>query len=248
MEDEPHLPTSDELIANAAKFLIEGDDNEAASIILACTVVDARVIDTDRWDGRFTYSIEIDLSGPRAAFDAIKNRDSPIHEKVLAALSAVQEHNCHVARVDIRSERIPVDPDWRQQLIETKRGGKVHNQAATAKKFSLWRNLRFRSQTEVRIAEELDRRGATFFPLCMARLNGQNGRVTMEPDFLVCNGGKWGILEVDGEPYHPAERAAVEHERDRLFRRQGITVERYDATRCYNETKSVVEDFLRLLR
>lgn len=248
MDDEPHLPTPDELIASAAKFLIEGGDNEAASIILACEVADVRVVNTDRWNGRFTYEVEVDLLGPRASFDAIRDRESPIHEKVLAALSAVQEHNCHLSYVDIRTDRVPVDPDWRQELIEVARGGKVHNQAATAETFRLWRNLRFRSQTEIRIAAELDRAGVTFFPLCMARLNGQNGRVTMEPDFLVCEGGKWGILEVDGEPYHPAERAALEHERDRLFRRQGITVERYDATRCYNETANVVADFLRLLR
>lgn len=144
MDDEPHLPTPDELIASAAKFLIEGGDNEAASVILACEVAKVRVVDTDRWNGRFTYQIEIDLSGPRAAFDAIRDQNNPIHEKVLAALSAVQEHNCHVAAVDIRIERVTVGPDWRQELIQIARGGKVHNQATTADNFRLWQNLRFR--------------------------------------------------------------------------------------------------------
>lgn len=248
MEDEPHLPTPDEQIASAAKFLIEGDDDEAASIILACQVADVRVVRTDRWDGRFTYEVEIDLSGPRAAFDAIKDRDNPIYEKVLAALSAVQEHNCHVAGVDIRTERMTVDPDWRQELIEIARGGRVHNQAATAKNFRLWQNLRFRSATEVKIAEALDRAGVLFLPLCIARLNGPRGRLNREPDFLVCKDGKWGILEVDGEPYHPPQRTVHDHERDRLFQRHGIRLaQHYDSTDCYMTPDNVVAGFLALL-
>jgi len=86
-------------------------------------------------------------------------------------------------------------PDWRAEIVEMARGVLVNNQAVTAEKFELWRNLRFRSKSEVRIAEVFDKQGVTFFPNCMARLSGQNGRVNMEPDFLVCRGGKWGILE-----------------------------------------------------
>lgn len=38
MGNEPILPAPDELIASAAKFLIEGGDDEAASVILSCNV------------------------------------------------------------------------------------------------------------------------------------------------------------------------------------------------------------------
>jgi very-short-patch-repair endonuclease len=115
--------------------------------------------------------------------------------------------------------------------------------------------FRFRSKTEIEIAKELDRAGVLFFPNCGARLNGyslpndlENVRRTYEPDFLVCAGGRWGILEVDGEPYHPAERAAYDHERDRLFKNHGIrVVERYDASRCWSNPHEVVREFLKLL-
>jgi very-short-patch-repair endonuclease len=58
--------------------------------------------------------------------------------------------------------------------------------------------------------------------------------------------GKFGILEVDGRPYH--QTAADDHERDRLFKRYGIRViERFDATRCWNEPDKVVQEFLEIL-
>ncbi len=70
-----------------------------------------------------------------------------------------------------------------------------------------------------------------------------------EPDFLVCLGGKWGILEVDGEPFHPASRTVEDHERHRLFKQHGIrVVEHFDATKCYEAPQTVVKKFLEILK
>ncbi|HYW18836.1 MAG TPA: pentapeptide repeat-containing protein [Nodularia sp. (in: cyanobacteria)] len=68
-----------------------------------------------------------------------------------------------------------------------------------------WENLRFRSKTEIKIAEALDRTGVLFVPNSLARLNTAKGRENKEADFLICYNGKWGVLEVDG-PFHTAER------------------------------------------
>jgi very-short-patch-repair endonuclease len=88
-----------------------------------------------------------------------------------------------------------------------------------------------------------------FFPNSRARLRiSDKAMGNREPDFLVCADGHWGILEVDGDPWHPPERAAQEHERDRLFRRQGLKVERYSADRCFEAADAVVAEFLGLLR
>jgi very-short-patch-repair endonuclease len=87
-----------------------------------------------------------------------------------------------------------------------------------------------------------------FLPNCLARLNGAPARLNKEADFLVCKDGKWGILEVDGEPFHPPSMAAEDHERQRLFRRHGIRVfERFTSRRCYNEAHHVVAEFLEIL-
>jgi hypothetical protein len=103
------------------------------------------------------------------------------------------------------------------------------------------------SQAEVKIADELDRQGLFFFPNCMGRLSGADGkRVNRSPDFLICTRpNRWGILEVDGEPFHPPSRTVHDRERDRLFRAYGIkVVEHYDAALCYEQPAEVVRNFL----
>ena len=64
----------------------------------------------------------------------------------------------------------------------------------------------------------------------------------------MCLNGKWGILEVDGAPFHPPSRTTEDHTRDRFFKHHGIkVVEHYDADQCRNFPKLVVDQFLRLL-
>jgi hypothetical protein len=111
-----------------------------------------------------------------------------------------------------------------------------------------WKGFYFRSKTEIKISEALDQAGVLFYPNCKARLNTPKGRDGKETDFLVFYQGKWGILEVDGEPWHPPSRTVHDHERDRLFKAHGIRiVEHYDATRCWNEPDKVVQEFLEIL-
>ncbi|MBE9201414.1 MULTISPECIES: pentapeptide repeat-containing protein [unclassified Nodularia (in: cyanobacteria)] len=114
-------------------------------------------------------------------------------------------------------------------------------------KTHIWERLTFRSKTEIKIAEALDRAEVLFLPNCLARLNTPNGRANKEADFLICYHGKWGILEVDG-PYHTPERRVEEQERERIFRRHGIkVVERFDSCRCYENPDEVVEEFFKML-
>jgi hypothetical protein len=122
--------------------------------------------------------------------------------------------------------------DIHNQLAEPSRDAKVY----------VWKGLRFRSQREVRIAEELDRRRVLFFPNCKARL-GLKERQNREPDFFICYEGKWGILEVDGGPHHPPTRTVGDHERDRLFHSYGILlVEHFDAGECWDNADGVVRN------
>jgi len=110
-----------------------------------------------------------------------------------------------------------------------------------------WENLRFRSKTEIKIAEALDRTGVLFVPNSLARLNTPKGRGNKEADFLVCYNGKWGVLEVDG-PFHTAERRVEEQERERIFKINGIkVVERFDAKECYETPDKVVHKFFYLM-
>jgi len=125
----------------------------------------------------------------------------------------------------------------------------IHNQALGAMQPRIWENFRFRSESEVRIAAALDKvHGVMFLPNCKARVGSSDSRLNREPDFLVCYKGKWGILEVDGEPSHPPTRTVEDHERDRLFRLHGVqVVEHFDAGECFENPDGVVRKFLYLL-
>jgi hypothetical protein len=135
-------------------------------------------------------------------------------------------------------------------LVEPKPEHGLHTSADSqtfqGEQDTTWEYFRFRSASEVRIAQALDEiQGVLFIPNGKARLGHPKGRENREPDFLVCYRGKWGILEVDG-PTH--RRAATDHARDRLFKLHGIhLVEHYDATECYENPQRVVKQFLYLL-
>ena len=103
--------------------------------------------------------------------------------------------------------------------------------------------LKFRSQSEIQVYEALKKRNVLFFANATAVLGGTNWK--KEPDFLVCQDGKWGILEVMGDDFHPPETAMKDHDRGRLFNDYGVScIHFYDAPKCYNTPEEVVDDFL----
>ncbi|MDD1415813.1 pentapeptide repeat-containing protein [Dolichospermum sp. ST_con] len=138
----------------------------------------------------------------------------------------------------------------RPQLQISKLDTTINNQGIefySNSKIHTWQNLRFRSKTEIKIAEALDRTGVLFVPNSLARLNTAKGRENKEADFLICYNGKWGVLEVDG-PFHTAERRVEEQERERIFKKNGIkVVERFDSERCYNHPDEVVQEFFKMI-
>ena len=135
-------------------------------------------------------------------------------------------------------------------LRKTPQNNNINNQGVQFYSNSIihtWENLRFRSKTEIKIAEALDRTGVLFVPNSLARLNTAKGRENKEADFLICYNGKWGVLEVDG-PFHTAERRVEEQERERIFKKNGIkVVERFDSERCYNNPDEVVQEFFKMI-
>lgn len=113
----------------------------------------------------------------------------------------------------------------------------------------VWQGLRFRSYGELAIAEALDRAGLDFQANCAMRLGETpDERVTVEPNFVVHEDERHGVLEVGGGPWHPSQGAAAEHGRDRWFREKGWVVERFDEDQCRAMPDDVVERFLRVLR
>lgn len=171
-----------------------------------------------------------------------------ISTQVSAAIVNALPFGYWISHLTARASLFTPDQNWRSDLNELIKGKGVSNQASGAETARLWQGFRFRSATEIKIAEALDRAGVLFFPLPKARVVTASGHMNVEPDFVICDEGRWGILEVDGEPFHPAERSAIEHDRDRLFRRHGVVcVERFDAKGCYASPAKTVEDFRLLM-
>jgi uncharacterized protein YjbI with pentapeptide repeats/very-short-patch-repair endonuclease len=121
----------------------------------------------------------------------------------------------------------------------------INNQGIKAKK-STWEGLRFRSEPERLIAKTLDEMGIMFFPLPSGRVMTEEGMKTREVDFLICSQGLWGILECDGEMWHPS--AAKDHKRDNDYKRHGLWfIQRFTGKECKAHPDKVVQQFLDML-
>jgi hypothetical protein len=238
----------DRLLASAVRFLIDGQEEDAANVLLSCRLeTEFRVYESDH----MIEIYDLFLYSPRAAYDILTDNDNPIARSINRAIKATLPRYPENRNIVFRAEQVQIDANWHSELLEIARGRGVNNQLADQiqARVRTWNNLRFRSQSEVRVAIALDKTGVLFLPNCRARLTTPQGRENREPDFLICYDGKWGILEVDGEPFHPPSRTVEDHERDRLYKSHGIrVVEHFDASECFENAKGVVDRFLDILR
>jgi hypothetical protein len=240
-------PDSDRVHAGAVTFLIDGHEEEAACVLLSCFLdVDSHyeytAIDEKRFDG-----FQVELSVPRASLEIMNNPDHFSTIAIKEAIGAALNDPYYFFEVRLLLPKL--DPGWQAHMLKDLQEGKALNQGNPINNSPTysWNNLRFRSNSEIKIAETLDKTGILFFPNCMARLGPVGERKNKEADFLICYQGKWGILEVDGEAYHST--AAKDHERDRFFRAYGIRViERYTAAQCYNNPEGVIREFINIMK
>lgn len=241
-------PADDIVLASAARFLVDGGEEDAASVLLSCALEFWRSGDTWHVGDETHDALHVKLTGPRAAYEILNDSSHPTTRAIRRALEAVLPEQTYLKHFTVHVQHVAIDPTWRDELLQIARGVGVHNQAAQGRALRVWNNLHFRSQSEIRIAEALDRAGVLFFPNCRGRLGLPTARENREADFLICRESKWGILEVDGEPFHPPSRTVQDHARDRAFRELGVRlVEHFDATECFEKPDEVVARFLRLL-
>jgi hypothetical protein len=184
----------DQFLASVAQFLIDGREEDAASVILSCTLRHWESGDSWWVGDEQSHAIHVSLTGPRQAYDILRDDKQPITKAVKNAIQALLASNEYLKYFTISAERIEIDADWRDELLEIARGKGVHNQAAELQHGLMWNGLRFRSAAETRIARELDHAGVMFLPNCRARVNGPDGRKNREPDFLVLRRRQMGSL------------------------------------------------------
>lgn len=153
-----------------------------------------------------------------------------------------------------RVKLLEVEENWQKTIKFLIAKSKELNQGLiTEKAFArkgrepiIYNEMKFASQSEIRIAQELEVKGVLFFPLPLA-VRHETGNIYedhREVDFLVCLDGTFGILEIS---FHP-DRYEKDKEKDAWFKKSGILcVEHYPAEKCYNQPRAVVEEFLSFL-
>ena len=109
-----------------------------------------------------------------------------------------------------------------------------------------WEGMTFRSWSELNLAKAFEDRGLLYIPNARGRVGIPPRRHTREMDALVNVDGLWVCIEVDGAPWHPPERAAEEHKRDRMFLINGVVVFRYDAQEVYQGPDRVAAEVIAL--
>lgn len=241
--DESPLDT-DRFLASMARFLIEGDERDEARLLLACTL--------EAWQEMDDFGndfLKLMFSGPRRAYDLLSDSRSQTYRAFDHAAGALLPAGFDFVNIVARAQNVSVSgADWRNELLAVLDGTDVDNQAIPFKATKTYRGLRFRSESEVRVAQALDRAHVMYLPNCRGRVGGRDDtRTNVEADFIVFADGAWGVLEVDGSEWHT--NAAKDHRRDRPLKYHGAAVvERFDAGECFENPDGVVRQFLALLR
>src|SRR5260221_4642960 len=158
-------PDAEQLLASTVNFLIQGEEHEAATLLLFCAVEIETVYHTHP-NGGLWYSYAVHLMGPRQAYAILSNSEHSVWYEVNSALRAVMPSQVTFDGWDIRAQLIDVEPSWREELRQIAAGRGVHNQAVEIPKREIvrWGNLGFRSESERRVAIALDTTGVLFLP------------------------------------------------------------------------------------
>jgi hypothetical protein len=101
-----------------------------------------------------------------------------------------------------------------------------------------YNGMSFRSKTELKLAKAFEKEGVVFFPLPIANCKGTK----KEPDFLVCKNGKWAILEVVSDQFHPS--ATKDADRTAWFQKHHVSIMPISWERAANDPLETVRDFL----
>lgn len=149
----------------------------------------------------------------------------------------------NLSEADLAQSDLEKNTELNKENIFTEEADNQGSRSYPEEKIYDWNGLRFRSKEEVKIAQALENAGVLFFANSKVRLTTPEGRKNEEPDFLIFHQGKWGIIEV----LH--EDVASNQERDRILQTHGISlIEYYDATRCCEESYTIVQEFLQKLQ
>lgn len=231
-------------------MLIHGGQADLASML-----IDAKIAEDHDAYGNTLLMVSI----PAEFYGAVMEQQKRL-EKVVQAVSYGHffddDGRPIGAGAVLRLLLVEVEEDWVEVVKAQIAQAKATNQGlVTTAAFGrrgqdpvMYGELRFGSQTEVRIAQEFEARKVLFFPLAVAvkAETGVNYKDHREVDFLVIQDGVVGILEVAG-PNHNGRQVA-DIEKDAWFQSAGIIcLKAYPSEMCWHRPGEVVDAFLKYL-
>jgi hypothetical protein len=247
----------DALMAAAVQRLLKLDQPEAALALAEAKIV--RLLGRNSW-----RDVEVHLTVPGDHYDtltapSVYENDAEVNDfgepyevrgssRLCRVFSDVLPPRSDCELVEVKVENEPVPETWREEFKASIGRGAVNQgnvPGVPQAKFVSADGLRYRSKTEMVIADELKRRQIIFFPLPVAVIGGKAVR---EPDFVILHEGRFGVLEIHGEPWHPASRAAQENAQAYPYRAAGAIHFIADAKDAYNAPGVVIDKLLALMR
>jgi very-short-patch-repair endonuclease len=225
-------------------FLESYEDSEGkfyANLLLDCSYeILERQNDSDEsyWN--------VVIRAPAQAFRHFNENKEDLKLLEMLIRKALQEQ--WLCSIDLALKRGEARPGWDEGVRRYLAGDVADNQGAAGKSPILDDlALRYKSHAEVALSKALRRTRVMFFPLPVAVITVGTKSHKREPDFLICDAGRWGILEVQGDEYHKS--ATADHERAELLQRHGIKYVRfYSSQACHSDPDAVVRKFLEWLR
>lgn len=257
-DDRAALPDPDDLIASSTQYLLSRGEAGAAQLMLACTADYVQILFPGQNPGG-RLSVTVEVAGPARVYDLINLDDWEDEfnkgELLRTAIRAPLPSNLmgHRARYDVtaRAQVVAAYEGWREEYAATLSGRGITNQGVNpdgTRAPLRWMGNNFRTRGEIDVAQAFEEANVLFFPLPRAAVGVSPDHRTMaEPDFLVCQDGKWGILEIDGSSH--TGRHAYDQERDRLIGLHGVRViQHFTEEQSRANPQQVVAEFLDYLR
>lgn len=230
----PETWDTEPLLATLAQIAAAQGDAMAVAVLAEATgTVTLSEQYTDFGREYFFYTLRLTL--PVDLYGRLgTERDSlaaRLKDVVCEVTTAATEY--HVVRTVVMAPDIAAPDGWRTAAKAWLRGEGITNQGRVRSDNIAARQqdgLLFRSQPEIHLYQALKTRGVYFAPLPVFLRGGETYQ-RLEPDFVLLYKGVVMVVEVDGATVH-RESPAEAHARTQGLLREGVRVERVNATEC----------------
>jgi len=100
-------PSEDDIVlASAARFLVDGGEEDAASVLLSCSLEFWRSGDTWYVGDETHAALHVTLTGARAAYEILNDSSHPTTRAIRRALEAVLPDQTYVKHFTVRAQHV----------------------------------------------------------------------------------------------------------------------------------------------